>query len=55
VSWKQFINDFQQLSEKIEVCWIFVSLTVVTYLRGLESNERDGIRPPKDIGMLFSI
>ena len=53
MSWKQFINDFQQFPEKLEVCWIFVSLTVATYIQGLESNERDGIRPPKDIWMLF--
>ena len=40
---------------KLVVCWIFVSLIVATYLQGLESNERDGIQPPKDIFILFSI
>jgi hypothetical protein len=28
-------------------------LIVAIYLQGLKSNERDGIRPPKDILMLF--
>ena len=44
--WKQFINDFQQIPEKLTVCWIFVSLIVATYLQGLESNEGHGIQPP---------
>ena len=53
--WKQFINDFQQIPEKLAVYWIFVSLIVATYLQGLESNGGDEIRLPKVIRMLFSI
>jgi hypothetical protein len=44
--WRHFINDFQQIPEKLAVCWIFVSLIVATYLQGLESNGGYGIRHP---------
>ena len=53
--WRHFINDFQQIPEKLVVCWIFASLIVATYLQGLESNGGYGIRPPKVMWMLFYI
>jgi hypothetical protein len=30
--WRYFINDFQQIPEKLAVYWIFLSLIVATYL-----------------------
>jgi hypothetical protein len=53
LSWKQFIKDFQQFPENYQFVGFLSLLTVATYLQGLESDERDGIRPPKDILMFF--